>query len=1009
MSIKSLSRLLADLPLRRKLMLITMIIVLVATSTTLLFLRRQAAQTRSDQFVQHALVQARLVAEYAVSPMVFDDSKGGRELLAKLALDPRVQYVRIDDETGKVFAQVKLQNAVFPETPLSAERPWVVEKKLLHVMVPIVQKGLLGYLRVGFQMDELQDALGQEQRFLLLVLAAVIVLSYLLALLLQRIILSPLLKLERHANQIAESHDFSVRLEPPGRDEVGNLYLAFNHLIERIRRREDDILALNRSLESKVAERTHDLEIARDKADQASHSKSEFLANMSHEIRTPINAITGFTTLALRTELNTKQAGYLERIHTATQGLLRIINDLLDFSKIEAGHLDMERIPFQLTEVIDAVVASVGTLAEHKGLELLIDIAPDVPPQLLGDPLRLSQVLINLSNNALKFTEHGEVGLRVAVEQRGGNNVRLLFTVRDTGIGLSREQAAKLFQAFSQADTSTTRKFGGTGLGLVISQRLAQMMNGRIWLESEPGAGTTFFFVAELGLSEASATPANQLLPSDLRGQPALVVDDNANARQILVAQLTAMGMEARAVDSGAAALVALRAASAAGRPYPLVLMDWKMPELDGIGATRAIRADPTIAATPVVIMVTAYGREQTISAPENAALFESVLLKPVTPDLLAATLCRAMQIGTDHPSAVEPGSAVVPGRLPGVRLLLIEDNPINQQLAQELLEQEGAQVQIAGNGRLALEALQERGFNYFDAALVDLQMPEMDGYETARRIRQMPGASRLPLIAMTAHAMREERERCLAEGMKDHLAKPIDPELLMSKLALWIGAEGLTRASLRPPRPAADAAPRENDLALPSALPGIDLEDGMQRCMGDRQLLRDLLIQFREHYGDAAGRMNKLYYAGRLHDAGFLAHSMKGAAANLGAPELTAVAAQLEEALRENRAAVLPQLLARFAEALAVIVDGLAQLGESDAAKVAESVDTAEYGDDARALIRQLATCLEQQDTRAEQLIGEIRDLVQGREPGWLAATAAAIQAMDYDVALSRLPVIDR
>lgn len=1004
MSTKLFSRFLADLPLRRKLMLITMIIVLVATGTTLLFLLRQAAQTRRDQFVQHALMQARLVAEYAVSPMVFDDSKGGRELLAKLALDPRVQYVRLDDVAGKVFAEVKLQQAMLPRMPLRAEQFWIIENNVLHLAVPVVQQGPLGMLRVGFRVDELDDALGQQQRFLPLLLTAVIVLSYLLTLLLQRIILSPLLKLERHANQVAETHDFSARLTPPGRDEVGSLYLAFNHLIERIQQREDEILSLNRSLETKVAERTRELEIARDKADQASHSKSEFLANMSHEIRTPINAITGFTTLALRTELDTKQAGYLERIHSAAQGLLRIINDLLDFSKIEAGHLDMERIPFQLNEVIDSVLASVAAQAEQKGLELLLEVAPDVPPQLLGDPLRLGQVLINLCNNALKFTEHGEVEVRVLLEQRTQHSVRLRFSVRDTGIGLSPEQAGKLFQAFTQADTSTTRKFGGTGLGLVISQRLVEMMNGRIWLDSEAGRGTTFFFEVELGLSTASEVHSSALLPDDLYGQPALVVDDNANARKILLAQLVAMGMNARAVDSGAAALAVLRAASAAGRPYPLVLMDWKMPGLDGIAATRAIRSDPSIADTPVVIMVTAYGREQSITAPENANLFESVLLKPVTPELLVATLCRALSTGVDGAGAERAPALTRRKRLQGVRLLLVEDNPINQQLAQELLEQEGAQVQVAGNGRLALQVLDSCGIDWFDAALVDLQMPEMDGYETTRRIRLMPGGARLPLIAMTAHAMLEERERCLQAGMKDHIAKPIDPELLMLKLAQWIGAERLASAASRQsamPAPAALAAP----VGLPAALPGIDVASGIARCMGDVRLLRDLLIQFRMHYSDAATQMMQLCAAERFSDAYMLAHSMKGAAANLGAPDLSEAAGRLEDALQGQGGVDLAPLLARFAEVLATITAGLAQLGaEQMPGSGAGAGDSVDYDDALRAMLHRLAICLEQQDTRAESVLAEMQHSLTGREPGWLRAVTSAIQALDYEAALQHL-----
>jgi signal transduction histidine kinase/CheY-like chemotaxis protein len=431
-------------------------------------------------------------------------------------------------------------------------------------------------------------------------------------------------------------------------------------------------------LEADIESRTHDLQEAREKADQANRSKSEFLANMSHEIRTPINAIAGFTTLAMRNEHDPKQRGYLDKIYHGTQGLLRIINDLLDFSKIEAGRLDMETIAFPLNEVIETMLAYVGPTAEQKGLKLTAHVAEDVPKHLMGDPLRLGQILINLCSNAVKFTEHGTVEVRVIVKPGADKGVRLLFAVRDTGIGLSQEQSDKLFQPFTQADTSTTRKFGGTGLGLAISRRLVDMMQGKIWLQSQEAVGTTFFFEVELGVAEI-------------------------------------------------------------GVPVP--------------------------------------------------ALHQSS----------SETFASSQASGRS-------------GRLAGVRLLLVEDNPINQQLAQELLEQEGASVQLADNGRVALEVIARQGMAHFDAALVDLQMPEMDGYETAERIRALPDGGDLPLIAMTGHAMAEERARCLAVGMQDHLAKPIDPDLMVSKLVKWIGVENMAQAGARVPAsaPAASAGPAD-------------------------------------------------------------------------------------------------------------------------------------------------------------------------------------------------------
>jgi predicted ATPase/signal transduction histidine kinase/DNA-binding response OmpR family regulator/HPt (histidine-containing phosphotransfer) domain-containing protein len=663
-------------------------------------------------------------------------------------------------------------------------------------------------------------------------------------------------------------------------------------LYANLQREQASIRELNANLEQRVAEKTRDLETARDHADRANRSKSEFLANMSHEIRTPINAITGFTALALRTELNPKQTDYLEKIHSATHGLLRIISDLLDFSKIEAGHLDMENIPFRLGDVMDTTVSYIGALAERKGIELLIHIEPDVPAQWMGDSLRLGQVLTNLCGNAVKFTEQGEIEVRVALESQGVDKSRLLFSVRDTGIGLSAEQSGKLFQAFTQADTSTTRKFGGTGLGLVICQRLVNMMGGNIWLESQEGVGTTFFFNVELNHAESGAAAGHLQLPADLVGQRALVVDDNANARQILSGQLAELGMLPYAVESGDAALAELRSASAEGKVYPVVLMDWRMPGLDGIATTRAIRSDPSIAGTPVIIMVTAYGREQVVSAAGDVNLLDDILLKPITPGLLAEILCRTRN--TDLPASAKRSGEAHLQRLPGVRILLVEDNPINQQLASELLTQEGASVRIAENGRVALDVLWETGMEFFDVTLMDLQMPEMDGYRAAAEIRKIPGNERLPLIALTAHAMLEERERCLAVGMQDHIAKPIDPELLISRVAHWIGPENLGRAAQR----TTAAKPAATSNGLPEFMDGVDLQAALKRCGGDEKLLRNLLGQFQKYYADAAGQIQALCAAGKFNDAYALAHTIKGAAANLGMTELAAHADALEQAL---------------------------------------------------------------------------------------------------------------
>jgi two-component system sensor histidine kinase/response regulator len=1001
---------LADLPLRGKLMLITMLTVIAAMVVILLFMREQSERTRYRNFVEHALAQTRLVAEYSVGPLVFDDDKGAGEILAKLAQDNSVAYIDLVHADGVPFARLDGDGAPVAMATLPALGGWRIEGSMLHVAEPVRQNGVLGTLRVGWRLDELEQAGHEELRFLLAVLAGVIAFSFLLIGALQRIISTPLLVLEEHARKMADEQDFSVRLLPPGRDEVGNLYRAFNVLIGRIAEREEDIFAFNRSLEAKVAERTSELEVARDKADRASQGKSDFLANMSHEIRTPINAITGFTALARRTELSTKQQNYLDKIHIAAQGLLRIINDLLDFSKIEAGHLDMEQINFTLGEVMDTMLAHVGELAERQGLELLIKVAPDVPAELVGDPLRLGQVLINLCNNAVKFTTQGEVEILVALapDEVHDERVALHFSVRDTGIGMTAEQAGKLFQAFVQADSSTTRRFGGTGLGLAISARLVHMMGGEIWLDSTPGRGTTFHFIVRLGLGVPAVAELDGPRMRELAGSSALVVDDNANARQLLVAQLGALGVQARSVSGGEAALAELRRATEQGQPYPLVLMDWKMPGLDGMAATRAIRADPSIAGTPVIIMITAYGREQAMGSKEANELLDGVLLKPVTPQLLAATLARALGSGAlpDAPVRRRPGSALGSrDGLPGLRILLVDDNPVNQSLAQELLEQEGAFVTIADNGLGALEALASNGYQHFDLVLMDLQMPEMDGYEATRRIRAHPDGVALRIIAMTAHAMVEERERCLALGMNEHLPKPIDPDLMVRKLRSVIGAQGLADAALRPRllRRVDDGVP----VPLPARLPGLDMAAALWRCNGDARLLLGLLIQFCRHNEDTVERIAQAVLDEQRDEAGFLAHKLKGGAANLGAHTLATALAAFEDALDQDD----PDLLAATVKPLYLahteLMDGLRVLVAASlqaAGATASAPPAARLGERQRQQVGELLDLLQHNDTRAETLLAQLGHDLGVPRPRWLEQAAREIGELDYPAAIATL-----
>lgn len=944
----------------------------------------QQSQLIRTEWQDSLKAQASLLAHNSQAALEFGDPHEAAQLLSAVQANPMIAQVHLVTDSGRsIFAAYNNPESIAGTTGLAHDHGYpeggegvLYDSLALTVWAPVPGSNGQAAIEIVVSREELHAAIWKMGLRTVSYLSLLLVGLLFLASRAAASIATPLLHMAQLTDEMANNPAVKRRLQVKGKDELSSLALSLNQMVDALQARDRELESYRTGLEQQVEHRTRELLKAMEAAQAASRAKSDFLARMSHEIRTPMNAIVGLGKLLLKTELDESQRTYQEQVLGASDMLLGLINDILDYSRIEAGKLEIDSLDFGLDHMLRDVSGQLALRAQERGLELLFHVDPAVPQRLHGDPLRLRQVLVNLMGNAVKFTEQGEVVARISLA--GSVEQPLLrLSVIDTGPGIPADKLDTLFSAFTQVDGSVTRRFGGTGLGLAITRQLVELMGGTVSVHSQLGQGSTFnvelpLQLAKSGSADSAPDPDTYKVLEQLR---VLVVDDNASAREILCAMVTQFGMRAEAIDSGEQALVALQRAAAAGDPYQLVLLDWLMPGMDGIETARNIN-NSLQEAVPAVLMVTA-GSYEKLSGLIDPVGLKHIVTKPVSLSALHDSILEALLArgAISLPSAQQVSGVKADQQydfapISHARILLVDDVELNRIVAQAFLEETGVTVDTAVHGR---EAVDKVSIGNYDLVLMDIQMPEMDGLTATRQIRQNARHAKLPILAMTAHAMAGDREQSLEAGMNDHLTKPIDPDVLYAALLHWIPHRQEVEASLSCSTPTPTPTPAVA-MNIPE-LDGVDTAIGLAHSMQRPELYLRLLGNFGREFAHSSTAIRAALAASDWTLARRLAHSLKSGAATLGAMALSGLARQAEEAFA-NQQPIDDSQLKQLEQQLDALC---AQLQQLDTAAPQAEVVPQHSADQLLARLDQLQELLEQDDAGALALLDELQQTLAG------------------------------